>query len=127
MKYLLDTQIFIFALENPTMIPPKIRKVLESFESELFVSDVSVWEMIIKASIKKLKFKSDIKQVITKGYDVLGANDLLIQKSHIFRSMTLPFHHKDPFDRLLASQALEEDLLFLTTDVIFKKYKVKVL
>lgn len=109
------------------MIPPKIRKVLESFESELFVSDVSVWEMIIKASIKKLKFKSDIKQVITKGYDVLGANDLLIQKSHIFRSMTLPFHHKDPFDRLLASQALEEDLLFLTTDVIFKKYKVKVL
>ncbi|TGL58545.1 type II toxin-antitoxin system VapC family toxin [Leptospira ognonensis] len=127
MKYLLDTQIFIFALENPEMLPPKIRKVLESFESELYVSDVSVWEMIIKASIQKLKFKSDIKQVITTGYDVLGANDLLIQKSHIFRSMTLPFHHKDPFDRLLASQALEEDFFFLTTDVIFKKYKVKVL
>jgi len=96
-------------------------------DSELFISDVSVWEIAIKASIQKINFKSDAKQIIFKGFELLGANDLVIQKSHIFRLLSLPFHHKDPFDRLLASQALEEDLYFLTTDTIFRKYKVKIL
>ena len=125
MKYLLDTQIFILALENPDQIPLKIRKVLESTSTDLFVSDVSIWEISIKVSIEKLKFTSEPKKTIERGFDLLGASDLLIQKSHIYRLMKLPFHHKDPFDRLLASQALEEDLIFLTTDTVFKKYKVR--
>lgn len=125
MKYLLDTQIFIWALENPERIPAKIRKVLESNSSDLFVSDVSIWKIAIKVSINKLKFKTDPKQLITKGFEMLGLTDLLIQKSHIYLLMTLPLHHNDPFDRLLVSQALDEDMIVLTIDSFFKKYKVK--
>ena len=105
--------------------PSKIKKILESTSNELFVSDASIWEISIKISIGKFKFRSDPKKSIATGFDLLGASDLLIHKNHIYRLMELPYHHKDPFDRILAAQALEENLNFLTTDLIFKKYKVK--
>jgi PIN domain nuclease of toxin-antitoxin system len=124
LKYLIDTNIFLFALEDPTRISKKALRILEEPSNDLFLSHASLWEISIKHSIGKLKFQRGLEKTIDIGMERLGLQIIPIRSSHIYKVSDLQFHHNDPFDRLIISQCLVEKLPILSSDKIFSKYKV---
>ena len=122
---LLDTQAFLFALNSPELIPLKTRKFFNSEDLDLYLSMASVWEMGIKSSLGKLKFENPLKEIIRTAIKESGLKILPIQAEHIYFIEDLPFHHKDPFDRIIIAQSLVEKMPIITSDVVFDQYKTK--
>jgi PIN domain nuclease of toxin-antitoxin system len=120
--YLLDTHIFLWALREPERLSARMRALLEKPPAALYLSHVSVWEMISKASIGKLRFTTSLESVLERGLQLLGAQHLPLRYAHLKRLSVLPLLHRDPFDRALAAQCIEENLPLLSDDGIFKKY-----
>lgn len=120
--YLLDTHIFLWALREPERLSARTRALLENPPGAIYLSHVSVWEMIIKASIGKLRFTTSLESVLERGLQLLGAQHLPLRYAHLKRLSVLPLLHRDPFDRALAAQSMEETLTLLTDDAVFKKY-----
>ena len=122
---LLDTHAFIWWIEDSPRLSVNAKKLLENLENECFLSLASCWEMAIKSSIGKLKLTIPIRYFIPQH---LAANDfkqLNISFRHIARVESLEFHHRDPFDRLIAAQALEEKMILLSVDATFDHYGVE--
>jgi PIN domain nuclease of toxin-antitoxin system len=100
---------------------------LEDDANELLLSVVSVWEMQIKIQLGKLKLTLPLKELLRKQQET---NDLTVSPvalTHVLALDALPFHHKDPFDRLLIAQSIEEGLTIVTADSQFSSYSVKLL
>lgn len=118
MKVLLDTHIFLWAMSEPEKLSDKKRTEIEALYNTVYVSSVSITEIMIKASIGKLAIAFDpIEWAIASGFELLDftARDALHLKD-------LPFHHKDPFDRMLIAQALENKLTLMSDDTVFDLY-----
>lgn len=115
MKYLLDTHALLWALEAPDQLSEQAREIIQNPDSEIFVSPVLPWEIAIKANTKKIPMYpllSSFHRVMREtGFIVIGIDPL-----HAIRSGLLPFHHRDPFDRLLAAQSLEMNIPILSRD-----------
>jgi PIN domain nuclease of toxin-antitoxin system len=122
-RQLLDTHTFLwFVMGNPR-ITPKLRAQIE--DNENFVSIVSIWEIAIKYNIGKLNLELPFdnfidRQVISNGIQLLD-----IKLDHLKVLATLPLYHRDPFDRLLIAQAIEENIMFISADSIFSLYPVQ--
>jgi PIN domain nuclease of toxin-antitoxin system len=117
-KILVDTHIFLWALADPSRLGGKYRALLESRANEVFVSAVSVTELSIKHSIGKIEISFDVMEAIeTVGFEPLdfSCEDALLLKE-------LPFHHRDPFDRMLVAQAKRRGLALMTADEKLKLY-----
>lgn len=125
MKYLLDTNALIFSLCNPNELSKSARKII-TLERELFVSVVSFWEIAIKQSIGKLAIESDIPR-IEEICKERGIQVISILAEEIEGIKKLPKFHNDPFDRIIISQALQNDFCIITRDTIIPKYPVKTL
>lgn len=125
MKYLLDTNALIFSLCNPNELSKSARKII-TLERELFVSVVSFWEIAIKQSIGKLAIESDIPR-IEEICKERGIQVISILSEEIEGIKKLPKFHNDPFDRIIISQALQNDFCIITRDTIVPKYPVKTL
>lgn len=125
MKYLLDTNALIFSLCNPNELSKSARKII-TLERELFVSVVSFWEIAIKQSIGKLAIESDIPR-IEEICKERGMQVISILSEEIEGIKKLPKFHNDPFDRIIISQALQNDFCIITRDTIIPKYPVKTL
>ncbi len=125
MKYLLDTNALIFSLCNPNELSKSARKII-TLERELFVSVVSFWEIAIKQSIGKLVIESDIPR-IEEICKERGIQVISILSEEIEGIKKLPKFHNDPFDRIIISQALQNDFCIITRDTIIPKYPVKIL
>ena len=126
MRVLIDSHALIWATVEPHLLSPRARQLLSHTENELLFSMVSLWELSIKISNGKL---TPLGASITDVIEVLkqrGAQLLPIRTEHILRLETLPLHHRDPFDRLLIAQALEEDLAILSSDSQLRRYSAKV-
>ncbi len=118
MKLLLDTHTFLWAISDPERIPEPQLGHITSLANSVYVSAVSVAELMIKASIGKLCIDFDpTEQILAAGFEPLdfSGRDAL-------RLRELPFYHRDPFDRMLISQALERHLSVVTQDPAFKRY-----
>ena len=127
MKLLLDTHIFIWWVDQPEKLSPAALSALEDEANELLLSVASVWEMQIKIQLGKLKLSLPLKELIN---NQLETNDLTVSPvalTHVLALDSLPFHHKDPFDRLLIAQSVEEELTIVTTDSQFSAHSVKLL
>ncbi len=118
MKLLLDTHTFLWTISEPDRIPEHQRSQVMSLANRVYVSAVSVAEIMIKVSIGKLRFDFDPnEQILAAGFDPLDFSG-----PDAMRLRSLPFHHRDPFDRMLISQALERQLSVVTQDSAFRHY-----
>ncbi len=111
-KYLLDTCIFLWMLSGNGKKLGEFIKIIENENNIIFVSIASYWEIMIKKSLGRIEANNDIK-IVTEDSGLLWLD---IKHSHIDYLEKLPNIHKDPFDRLLISQARVENLIFLTSD-----------
>jgi len=119
--WLADTHLLVWAAYGDSRLSPRAAKVLRSRDLPVFFSLASLWEVAIKASLRRPDFVADPSQL----HDALlneGFTELAIAPKHIARVATLPWVHRDPFDRMLVAQALEEGLKLLTADAALKPY-----
>jgi len=125
MKLLLDTHAFLwFIMGSPNLIA-SARALIEDVASERFLSAASIWEMAIKLSTGKLTMSAPFDDLIPRQLDVNSIKLLGIEVGHAAVVSTLPFHHRDPFDRLLVAQAIVEGMPIVSVDTAFDVYGVK--
>ena len=122
MNYLLDTHVFIWAMEVSQKLHQNIKDMISDPNNIIFVSVATIWEIMIKKR-KGLKVPKDILGGIKKSNFVL----LPIDISHVLEVEKLPDIHKDPFDRILIAQAKVESLTLITTDQKIWKYKLSLI
>ena len=123
MKYLLDTNILIYTLCNPSKLSEKAKQIIIS-EKDLAVSIISFWEIAIKQGLGKLNLKSSIPEIektcIERNIEILP-----VYSDEIENIKNLPNIHKDPFDRLIISQAIKRNSIIVTSDTTIPEYDVK--
>jgi len=115
-KYLLDTCTFLWLVQQPRMLSPAAGSALDDAESELFVSDVSLWEVTLKHAVGKLPLPDAPRMWIPQKLAHHQLGTLALTQEAIFRSGELSRVHADPFDRLLVAQALGASLVLLSPD-----------
>jgi PIN domain nuclease of toxin-antitoxin system len=125
MRLLLDTQTFLWWLADDPSLSDKARTVIADGRNECFVSLASCWELAIKASLGKLRLSQPLERFIPDELSTNGFHLLGIEFRHVAKVETLPFYHRDPFDRLLAAQALLEKLAIVSCDTVLSEYGVK--
>ena len=123
MRYLLDTHVIIWLAENSPKLPLKVKKLVQYPMNDVFISSVSLWEIAIKMKLGKLDIDFTLDELLTAVEDS-DFGILQIESSYLKGLYALPFLHKDPFDRLLISTAINENLTIITTDEHIKKYSV---
>jgi PIN domain nuclease of toxin-antitoxin system len=124
MRLLLDTHVFLWLRFLPRKVSSAALDAYRKPDNEVFLSLVSVWEMQIKQQLGKLELDIPLAQLLDEQYENNAIRFLPIELAHILRVEELPFHHKDPFDRLLIAQAIQEEMLLLSSDGIFSEYSV---
>lgn len=121
---LIDTHAFLWFIAGSEKLSHLARKAIEDEENEIVLSVASIWEMSIKVSIGKLSTKFPLRKMIPEQMECNGFDLLPIEAGHCMRVSELPMHHRDPFDRLLIAQALEDNMPVVTTDGIFDQYGI---
>lgn len=124
MKLLLDTHTFLWWVGASAELSRKARTAVGSARNDCFVSVASAWEIAIKVSLGKLRIEGALDRFVPEQFALNGFQALPIDLKHTAHVATLPFHHRDPFDRLLVAQALVEGLGVVTADPVFAKYGV---
>ena len=125
MKALLDTHAFLWWITDDPQLSRRARDIIGDGENELFLSAASGWEMAIKARLGKLDLPDNLEAFIPQQISLNAIDILPIQMSHALHVHKLPQHHRDPFDRMIVSQAQLEDLPILTTDPQIAQYPVQ--
>ena len=123
MKYLLDTCTLIWYFEKSHRLSPKTRELVNRDEHRVYLCSVSFLEIAIKVSSGKLELRLPFEEFL----DEIGKRDfeiLQIENEHLKKLVFLPFHHKDPFDRVMIATALAENLTIITADEDIHKYDV---
>ncbi|MDP5015961.1 MAG: type II toxin-antitoxin system VapC family toxin [Dolichospermum sp.] len=123
MKLLLDTQCFLWWFAEPERLNEEVISHIADESNELWLSVASVWEMGIKVAIAKLPLPEPLDSYVSSRMMKLGAKSLEITTSHALRTVVLPLHHRDPFDRMLIAQAQMESMILVTADSMFKEYQ----
>jgi PIN domain nuclease of toxin-antitoxin system len=126
MKLLLDTHTFIWWDSDPLRLSPQVLNMCQDPENEVLVSVASLWEMQIKIQLGKLKLNTPLAELVAGQQQINKIQILDIRLEHVLALGELPPHHKDPFDRLLITQADIEKAILLSKDQIFTEYAVKV-
>lgn len=125
MRFLLDTHVVLWSLAQPERISPAARERIVAAESLLFASIIVVWETAVKLSLGKLELAPDWLEQIGARYAQWRVTRLDISHAHCGRVAILPFHHRDPFDRLLVAQAQEENLSIVSADPALDAYGIE--
>ncbi len=128
MKALLDTCTFLWLVTND-------RRKLRQETIDFFLTDgntvclslVSAWEIAIKRSINKLDLEQPVNEFLTEQIKANQLRLMSIELPHVAKVAELPFHHKDPFDRMLIAQSLVENIPILTSDSQFEAYGVRII
>jgi len=124
---LLDTCTLIWLTQEPERLSAKSRTIIENSNNELIVSHVSVWEMLLKIQSGKFSFPVPLRKWLSDQQSVWDFRYLNIALEHLLRIEEIERHHSDPFDRLLVTQAIVENIGIVTPDSWIAKYPVQVL
>jgi PIN domain nuclease of toxin-antitoxin system len=125
LKILLDTHTFLWFITNDKNLSSLAREIIEDSDNDRLISIASIWEIAIKSSLGKLKLKEPFPKLIPAQLKMNLIELLHIKISHLSLVSTLPFHHRDPFDRLIIAQSLIEDLPIVSVDTQFDDYGVE--
>jgi len=118
MRILLDTHIFLWAVQGNASLKPRVRRMMEAAE-QIYVSAASIWEIAVKSRLGKIEAGViDLVEAIEES----GFLELPVRALHAVGVAELPLYHTDPFDRLLVSQAMAEPLRLLTVDTVLRQY-----
>lgn len=127
MRLLLDTHVLLWAATSPDKLDADARAAIEDGSSDVFVSAVTAWEIAIKQSLSKLELARPAELWLPEVIERSGFQSVAVDQAAALRVRALPWHHRDPFDRLLVAQALEEGFTVVTRDAVFSAYGVAVL
>ena len=127
MKYLLDTQIWLWSLVSPDRMGGEIARIVDDPENTLALSAASTWEISIKYRLGKLPLPEPPEAFVLPRLTRDGIESLPIEHHHAAKVTSLPDHHKDPFDRLLIATAQADSMTILTSDRQFQPYEVKII
>ena len=125
MRLLLDTHVFIWWADQQESLSAIALSALKDDANELLQSVASVWEMQIKVQLGKLKLSMPLRELVLSQVETNGLKILPVELAHVLVLDTLPFHHKDPFDRLLIAQSIQEGLTLVSADPEFPAYTVR--
>lgn len=125
MNLLVDTHILLWTLSGSNQLDAKVEQTLKSPKNVLWVSSISVWEVAIKSQVGKLT----IPNTFTQAIQAQGMQILPFDERHALATLTLPLHHRDPFDRALVAQSIVENCTLVTADAQVLQYanEVKIL
>jgi PIN domain nuclease of toxin-antitoxin system len=124
MNLLLDTHALLWFIDGSPKLSSTARDQIEDRANGKWVSVASLWEMAIKTSLGRLNLKEPFEVLIPAQLELNGFSLLPLHISHIAKTISLPFHHRDPFDRILAAQCLVEEMSVISVDAIFDRYLV---
>lgn len=127
MRYLLDTCAWIFLLTNPDRLSKQQQEAILDSQNKIYLSVVSAWEMSVKITKGKLELPKSLDELIFESCIKDGYIILDLDIFSVLNSKRLPPNHQDPFDRMLISQAIDNDLTIMTVDSKFINYEVKLL
>jgi PIN domain nuclease of toxin-antitoxin system len=124
-RVLIDTHIFIWYIQNSDRLPNSVAALINDGRNDILFSVASIWEMAIKQSTGKLNIGLPYSSFIEEQMRLNNMELLAIRLEHIELATKLPFHHRDPFDRLLIAQAMVEDIIIVSDDSAFSLYPVQ--
>jgi PIN domain nuclease of toxin-antitoxin system len=127
MKLLLDTHAFLWYISRDPRLPHYAYDAIRDKSNEVYLSVVSVWEILVKFQIGKLPLPSPADEFIESSRSAHRIADLPLDRQAASHLLLLPMHHRDPFDRMLICQALNHELTIVTVDEWFRSYPVKLL
>jgi PIN domain nuclease of toxin-antitoxin system len=125
LRFLLDTHSLLWFLAGDSNLSERVRRVIENPEHDILASIASLWEIAIKHSLGKLQLAHPFEELFPHHLAVNSIALLAIRLDHVTRIASLPFHHRDPFDRLLVAQALVEEIPILSGDDALDDYGVE--
>ena len=127
MKILLDTHAFLWWITDDSRLSLRAREAISNEENELFISAATGWEIAIKVRIGRLKLSDEPQRFVPEQLRLNAFKPLPIGMNHALHVSTLPDHHRDPFDRMLISQAQVEGMPIVSADPNIGKYQLEVI
>ena len=124
MSYLIDTITFLWFITDHTGISSHAENLIQQPDNPIYLSVGSVWEMSIKVSLNRLEMPTPFNEFVDSQLIENRIALLPIRTDHTAKLISLPFHHQDPFDRLLVAQALHEGYTLISKDEVFDEYGV---
>ncbi len=125
MKFLLDTHTLLWLIDNDPRVSATVISLYLNTNNQRYFSTASIWEIVIKVSIGKLKIKDTLERFVDEHIWRNAIDILPIKTTHLYQIPNLQHHHRDPIDRLLISQCLDEKMPILSADTIFDQYGVR--
>lgn len=125
MKVLIDTHVFLWGLQHEERLSRRAQTLLPV--ADVWISVASLWEIITKVQVGKLTLPAPVGEYLSAKLKANGVLVLQITFDHVKRLERLPLHHRDPFDRILIAQSLEEKLPIVTADPLFAPYALEVI
>lgn len=127
MKVLLDTHVFLWFISGDTRLSNNVRDAIRASDNEVYLSSVSVWETIVKYQLGKLPLSEHPGTYLPKQRNLHQITSLALDESSVAQLTNLPPLHRDPFDRMLICQALQNGLTIATVDAAIRAYSVSVM
>lgn len=127
MKCLLDSHTLLWLVNDDPRLGPAARAALGDSSNELAFGLGNYWEICIKISLGKLRLRSGWPEAIVRNMRSYGIQWLPVERVHAEKVVGLPFHHRDPFDRLMVAQAMADGFTIVTADPLIRAYPVPVL
>ncbi|MGD0181634.1 MAG: type II toxin-antitoxin system VapC family toxin [Terriglobales bacterium] len=125
MRILIDTHVFLWGLTEEARLSQAVRTLLPV--ADVWMSVAGIWEIITKVQVGKLTLPSPVGPFLTAKLAANGVSVLPITLNHVLRIESLELHHRDPFDRVLIAQSIEEKLPLVTADPHFERYPVEII
>ena len=127
MRLLLDTCSFLWWCTGSQSVPALVRDQIADPSNEVWLSAVSVWEIVLKYALRKLSLPAPPHLFVPEAQDRLGIRSLPLEETSVLHLARLPAIHRDPFDRMLICQAIEHGLCLATPDPVVRQYPVRTL
>jgi PIN domain nuclease of toxin-antitoxin system len=124
MNLLLDTHVFLWFVNDHPKLSNHLKDLIEDDDNISYLSMASLWEMSIKFNLGKLRLDPNYEEFVEREVITSSIKLLEIELEHLRINAALPFHHRDPFDRIIIAQAVVENLPIISVDSAFYKYSV---